>query len=98
MNLKPRTKPPFLCQLEELDKRTPIHLPQKADIQKRLKNEKAGFKGEVAVDYPLGFLPDQDFIILNGLRIKGASNYFQIDTLLLTRYLLYPLKSKISMD
>ncbi|WP_316569582.1 nuclease-related domain-containing protein [Neobacillus sp. YIM B06451] len=91
---KPRTKPSYLCQLEELDQRVPIHLPQKADIQKRLKNEKSGFKGELEVNYPLSFLPQQDFIILHGLRIKGASHYFQIDTLLLSRYLLIPLETK----
>ncbi|WP_053368137.1 nuclease-related domain-containing protein [Bacillus sp. FJAT-27245] len=91
---KPRTKPTYLCQLEELDQRAPIHLSQKADIQKRLINEKSGFKGELAVNYPLSFLPHQDFIILHGLRLKGASNYFQMDTLLLSRFLLIPLEIK----
>ncbi|WP_059172139.1 nuclease-related domain-containing protein [Bacillus sp. FJAT-27445] len=91
---KPRTKPPYLCQLEELDQRTPDNLPQKADIQKRLRNEKTGFKGELAVEYPLSFLPHQDFVILHGLRIKGPSNYFQIDILLLSKYLLIPLEIK----
>jgi Nuclease-related domain len=92
--IKPRVKHPYLCQLEALDLRVPDHLPQKQEIVAQLNKETAGYKGELAVEYPLSFLPHNDFHIIHGIRLKGSTYHFQIDTLLLARSLIIPLEIK----
>ncbi|ALC88978.1 hypothetical protein AM500_03565 [Bacillus sp. FJAT-18017] len=94
MIIKQRVKNPYLCQLEALDLRVPDHLPQKQEIATQLNKEMAGYKGELAVEYPLSFLPHNDFHIIHGIRLKGSTYHFQIDTLLLARSLIIPLEIK----
>ncbi len=50
----------------------------------------AGYKGEEAIDYPLSFLPDQEYSVLHDVRLFDQKHYFQIDTLIVsTRFILF---------
>lgn len=56
-----------------------------SDLQKLL----AGYRGEKALDYPLSFLPDNEYYILHDLRLYDGKHYFQIDVLILhTKFFL----------
>ncbi|WP_176555859.1 nuclease-related domain-containing protein [Virgibacillus ndiopensis] len=54
----------------------------------------AGFRGEKEVDYKLALYPHKDFIILHDIRLKIFNNYFQIDTLILTKKFICILEIK----
>lgn len=49
----------------------------------------AGYRGEMAVDYPLSFLPEDEYYILHDLRLWSGKHFFQIDILILhAKYIL----------
>ncbi|MGD6959825.1 nuclease-related domain-containing protein [Rossellomorea aquimaris] len=77
-----------------IERLTPIHyLLQviKTDLAKR----KAGYRGELQLDYHLQFISkDKNIMILHDLRLEIDGRYFQIDTLLLTSYLVIVLEVK----
>ncbi|SDQ13702.1 nuclease-related domain-containing protein [Virgibacillus salinus] len=58
------------------------------------KKEKAGYDGEKNVDYKLSTYPQKDLIVFQGIRLPNPPFYFQIDTLILTRNLIYILEVK----
>lgn len=58
------------------------------------KKEKAGFDGEKNVDYKLSTYPQKDFFIFQGIRLPNPPFYFQIDTLILTKNLIYIVEVK----
>lgn len=72
-------------KLEALDRRLhPTH-HKKQSIADKLGSEKAGFRGEVALDYHLTFLPNENYYIFHNLRLQdNKKRFFQIDTLILT--------------
>nr|WP_290443458.1 nuclease-related domain-containing protein [Sporolactobacillus kofuensis] len=43
----------------------------------------AGFRGEQSLDYPLSYLPKDDFFIFHDLRLFDGHHHFQIDFLIL---------------
>jgi hypothetical protein len=53
-------------------------------VESDLKKIAAGYKGEKTVDYHLGFLEDKKYSIFHNVRLQVGSQYFQIDTLLIT--------------
>ncbi|MCA1057078.1 NERD domain-containing protein [Rossellomorea aquimaris] len=58
-------------------------------IESDLKKITAGYKGEKAVDYQLGFLEEKNYSIFHNVRLKIGTQYFQIDTLIInTRYIV----------
>lgn len=89
MIIKP-LKPPFeLLQMEALNERLPLHHPQKDAIDLRSRNIRAGYNGERSLQFPLSFLPEEEYWILHQLRLPDANGAFQMDLLLLSaRYLL----------
>ncbi|MBP3040855.1 NERD domain-containing protein [Bacillaceae bacterium Marseille-Q3522] len=62
-------------------------VPQKSETKQLIEAEYArrlsGQQGENALNYPLSFLPEKDFSILQGLRLPSKYGYFQMDTLVL---------------
>lgn len=83
MIIKPIIYPRKLEQLEALERRVhPNHL-MKNVIKQDLIKYKTGYKGELAVNYPLRFLSEEKFLILHDLRLKDSISYFQIDTLII---------------
>lgn len=83
MIIKPRMYPVKLKQLDALERRLhPNHLMKNVVTQDLIKY-KTGYKGELAVNYPLSFLPEEKFLILHDLRLHDPISYFQMDTLIL---------------
>ncbi|WP_157800185.1 nuclease-related domain-containing protein [Sporolactobacillus pectinivorans] len=59
---------------------------QKDKLGKQLKRYLVSCKGEAAVAYQLGFLPEKEFLILHNLRLRNSLHHFQMDCLLLNTY------------
>ena len=79
MVVNERSIPIPLLQREALLQRiTKTHSRYK-DIEKELINWKAGYAGEKTVDYYLSYLPEEQYRIINDLRLKNK-NPFQIDS------------------
>ena len=63
----------------------------KADLGKR----RAGYRGELQLDYHLKlFTQDKNVMILHDLRLEIDGSYFQIDSLILTPYVVILLEGK----
>ncbi|MCM3411650.1 nuclease-related domain-containing protein [Metabacillus litoralis] len=94
MIVKKREIPLIILKLQALLERIrPGHIkvPEiKNDLSKRL----AGYKGEKAVDYQLSFLPEDNFYILNDIRLNESDRFFQMDSLLLNKYYMIKLEIK----
>lgn len=58
------------------------------------RKQKAGYDGERNVDYKLSTFPQKNILNLKGLRLLNSPHHFQIDTLILTRKLIYLLEVK----
>ncbi|WP_100374149.1 nuclease-related domain-containing protein [Bacillus sp. FJAT-45037] len=84
MIAKPRTYPVTISKLEAMMRRISSHHTKRTQIEADVAKRKAGYKGEVALDYHLSFLPKKEYTILHDLRLKSGEYFFQIDTLILT--------------
>lgn len=77
-----------------LERLPPIHTLWeiiKTDLAKR----KAGYRGELQLDYHLKFISqDKNMMILHDLRLEIDGRYFQIDSLVLTPYVVILLEVK----
>jgi hypothetical protein len=85
MIIKKRTIPLSILKHQALLLRLPPTHPKIPQIKENLSKRLSGFKGGQSIDYPLSFLSEQDYFILHDLRIKDSSNYFQIDSIIMTR-------------
>lgn len=95
MIVKERTVPIRIQKLEALIRRLPKNHPKRLQLEKELKSRYAGFNGEKALDFYLNKLPEREFFILHGLRLRGSGEYyFQIDTLILTSRLALVIEVK----
>jgi hypothetical protein len=94
MKVNERKIPRIILKLEALHGRlNPLNVKFpliKDDWNKRM----AGYKGEVSLDYVLGFLDPQEYVLLHGVRLEVEGAYFQIDTLVLSRKLILILEVK----
>jgi hypothetical protein len=95
MIVKKRSPPLKLLQTEALlDRLKPPNHPKRSLIEQDLKKRKAGYKGEITVDYHLSFLTDKKYLIFNDVRLPLAPDYFQIDSLLVTPCYALPIEIK----
>ncbi|WP_203362848.1 nuclease-related domain-containing protein [Bacillus sp. REN10] len=94
MIVKQRIEPLSLQQLQVLERRLPPHHVKKEAVVDCLTKEAAGYKGEKSLDYPLSLLPPNDYQIFHDLRLFEQMNYFQLDTLIVTRQFLLILEVK----
>ena len=81
---KEREVPLRILQNEALLRRLSPEHPTIPIIQEDLRKRRAGFRGEQEVDRHLDLLADEDFTILNDVRLLFGNHYFQMDTLILT--------------
>lgn len=94
MLTKQRVETLELMQLEALDRRLhPFH-PRKDNVQIDYRKKRSGIKGEREVAYSLGFLNENQYIILHNLRLSDQNGFFQIDKLVLTTNYLLVLEVK----
>ncbi|OCA88258.1 hypothetical protein A8F94_10690 [Bacillus sp. FJAT-27225] len=94
MNLNERKIPFKVLKLEALLRNLPKQSSKRSDIESELSRRKAGYWGETQLDFYLRMLPDDGYFILNDLRLPFKDDYFQIDTLILTRRYCLIIESK----
>lgn len=83
MIIKQRTFPRDIEQLQAIERRLPETHAQMPKVKEYLKNRLSGHKGELALNFPLSYLPDH-YHIFHHLRLYDGTHYFQIDCLILT--------------
>jgi Nuclease-related domain len=85
MIVKVREKPILLEQLEALLRRLLQDHHRRRQVQDDYNKKLSGFKGELAIDYPLSFLREDQYFILHDLRLFDSIHFFQIDTLIVSK-------------
>lgn len=90
---KERTFPRDIKVLQALKRRLVDNHPQSAAVNDQLKLRLTGFKGELSLNYPLTFLPDDSYIF-HDLRLYDGTHHFQIDCLVVTASLLIIIEVK----
>jgi RNase P subunit RPR2 len=89
MIVKDRDSSLEIYRFEALIRRLPLNHRMMENIQLDFKRRRSGIRGEKEIEFPLGFLDEQDYLILHNLRIADGNGYFQIDTLIITgKYIL----------
>jgi hypothetical protein len=80
--------------MEALLRRLPINHPKRDAISLSLRKRWAGYRGELHLDYHLGFFPAKKFTFLCDLRLIQDGQAFQMDTLVLTSQFLLIIETK----
>ncbi|WP_044338211.1 nuclease-related domain-containing protein [Rossellomorea aquimaris] len=91
---KEHQTPIIIPKLEALLRRLSKYFVRRIEIESQLGKSKAGYSGELSLDYYLNNLPDKEYVILHDLRLKNKSSFFQIDTLILHRHFILILEVK----
>ncbi|MDX8360741.1 nuclease-related domain-containing protein [Cytobacillus sp. IB215316] len=94
MIVMPRTTPIYIKKLEALVRRLPQSHPKRVGISEQLSKRLAGFKGEQEIDFPLSFLPEEEYHLFHDLRLFDGTHYFQLDTLILSQRFILILEVK----
>ncbi|REJ10245.1 nuclease-related domain-containing protein [Halobacillus trueperi] len=83
MIVKKRTFPRDIEQLQAIERRLHESHPQRLQVKEHLKTRLSGHKGELALNFPLSYLPSH-YRIFHHLRLYDGTHYFQVDCLILT--------------
>ncbi|MBP0725098.1 NERD domain-containing protein [Bacillus sp. RG28] len=94
MIVKPRNMPIYIKKLEALLRRLPQDHPKREFISNNLLKRATGYKGEKELDYPLSFLPEDEYMIFHDLRLYDGSHYFQVDSLIVSQHFVLILEAK----
>ncbi|MFD1849857.1 nuclease-related domain-containing protein [Oceanobacillus bengalensis] len=96
MFVKPLQIFKYILEAEALERRISSKHPKKEQVTSFAKRHRAGYNGEKALEFPLSFLPYDDFFIFFHLRIPDhdSENCFQIDILLLNIYFILIIETK----
>ncbi|WP_226675335.1 nuclease-related domain-containing protein [Rossellomorea aquimaris] len=94
MNVNERKIPLTLLKLDAVLGRLQKDDPKIPLLKENLAKIKAGYNGEKAIDYQLGYLPSKDYYIFHDIRLEVNGRYFQIDTLILTNSFILILEVK----
>ncbi|OAT85667.1 hypothetical protein A6P54_18330 [Bacillus sp. MKU004] len=94
MNLKERQIPEIILKLQAVLERLPKRHEKIILLKNDLSKFQAGFNGEKSIDFYLQTLPNQHFLILHDVRILINNQFFQIDTLILTKKYILILEIK----
>lgn len=94
MIVKPHEVNQYIKRLDALSRRMLKSHPKYHNVHRDLLIQRAGERGEKAVDYPLGNFHDEEIEIYHSVRLEDRNGYFQIDTLLLTSKLILILEMK----
>ncbi|USK33484.1 NERD domain-containing protein [Bacillus sp. F19] len=94
MIVKSHSTPVYIHKLEALLRRLPPDDHKRTHIKEVLAKRMAGYRGELSIDYPLSFLAEEDYFIFHDIRIFDGTHYFQIDTLILSKWFILVLEVK----
>lgn len=96
--IQPLIIPKYILQTEALERRLPPYHPKKGILENKARSLRAGYNGELALDFPLSFLPDEQYLIFYYLRLSDASGSFQMDTLILSTNFMLIIEAKNMKD
>lgn len=88
---------PHILMLLALQHRLPTRHERYPQIQKKVRNEFAGFHGEKRLLYPLSKFPSYCKVLPN-IRLNFYSNHFQMDFILISSKFILILESKYYSD
>lgn len=94
MILKNRKIPLRILQGEAILRNISPTCPARQSLETDCAKRKAGYWGETELDYYLKLLPHDDYFILNDLRLPFMSNFFQIDSVIITKRYIILIESK----
>ncbi|MGM7724146.1 nuclease-related domain-containing protein [Metabacillus sp. Hm71] len=86
MIVKERQRPILIDQLQALLRRLSVEHPKRKQILEDYNMRVSGFKGELSLNYPLSFLEEERYFILHDVRLYDGSHFFQMDTLIISKY------------
>lgn len=89
-----REEPLILTKLDLLKNRLNENFPKMDLINKDFHSYKAGYQGEVNMDYYFSLMDEDKFDFYHGLRLFNGKSYFQIDTLIVTNRYILPVEIK----
>ncbi|AST92426.1 hypothetical protein BC6307_14550 [Sutcliffiella cohnii] len=92
--IKPRKKPILIRKYEALLARIHGRHPKRNFIESDYRKYNAGYLGELATDYQLGFIDEKKFYILQDLKLTINNHKVQMDTLLLTKKCIILIETK----
>lgn len=75
-----------MLHTEALNRRLPENHTRKQLVNRDAIILRTSYKGEKAIEFPLSFLPNEEYHILHDLRLPDTNGYFQIDILLISPY------------
>lgn len=94
MIFKHRTIPLKIHALEALLRRSLASEPKRPLLEDELSRTRAGFYGEISLDYILSYLSEKDYLILQDVRLSNPPYFFQMDFIIITAYYLLILDAK----
>ncbi|MBT2639213.1 MULTISPECIES: nuclease-related domain-containing protein [unclassified Bacillus (in: firmicutes)] len=94
MFYKDRDIPYKLKAEEALIRRLDVNHPKLPLIEEEYRKKLAGLRGEKELEYHLSFLKDNNYLIINDLRLQHGVHFFQIDSLLLSPSVSFIIDSK----
>ncbi|TYS62361.1 NERD domain-containing protein [Bacillus infantis] len=94
MILKKIELPLKLQKLQALHRQLPQSHPKYQLIQEKLAKGLAGYRGELSVEYQLGFLPEDKYLIFHDIRLQEKEHFFQMDFLLLSKEFIVTIEVK----
>lgn len=94
MIIKKLEMPLTLQKLQALHRRLPQNHPKYQVIQEKLAKGLAGYKGEMAVEYQLSFLPKDQYLIFHNIRLQEQEHFFQMDFVLLSKEFVLSIEVK----
>lgn len=94
MIVKPRKFSIAIRKLKAIQGRLLQSHPKYELISENIAKRMAGYNGEQSLDYHLSFLDEKTFQIIHDVRLFDGKHYFQIDTLILSRKLIYLVEVK----
>lgn len=87
MIVKKRTIPLEILIYDAVVRRLPDRHPRKSEFEAKLIRRRSGYKGEKELDNYLSQFPDEEFTIIQGIRLPHFDTHFQIDNIYLVHTL-----------
>lgn len=94
MIFKHRNIPLKILTLEALLRRSLPSDPKRNMLEEELSRSRAGLYGEKSLDYNLSYLSENEYLILQDIRLSNPPYFFQIDFLIVNLHYLLILESK----
>jgi hypothetical protein len=92
--MKARSKPSKLDFNDAILGRLKTNHPKIPIIQNDYRIKEAGHRGEECLDFFLTYLPEENYFLIQGLRLSNGKSHFQMDCLILTPTFMLVIEAK----